>query len=428
MRLLAKGAKTHLCGLGGYESLLGIGLNGWGNLVPGLAMRRVLIVAGHEHAGGAARALTELVDLIVGTEKATCLVLVPAEGEIVESLRDVGADVRVTGHWEHLISEPLNRLYIPIKYFITCVRYFAGRKRAIRTAENTIDFDTVDVIHTNTPRFDLGIILARRHNIEHVIHLRENSFTFFHCWSYRPNPIAYMNSGASAFIAVSESVAKRWVAKGLDENKIEVIYDGVDQSRKVKNAEAGTWRQQRQLRIVYLGGYDPRKGVWDAVQAVEALGDLQGTTVTLDIYGGGSARLRRQLERFVRSRSAQGRITFHGMTDNIWQELPNYHMGLACSRDEAFGRTVIEYQACGLITVVSDSGSFPELIQDGVNGLIYESERGAEGLKDKIQEVLDENVDIDALVKNGFDNASLYTAEENCRRIEELYDRLLKED
>ena len=161
---------------------------------------------------------------------------------------------------------------------------------------------------------------------------------------------------------------------------------------------------------------------------MEALGDLQGTTVTLDIHGGGSARLRRQLERFVRSKSAQGHITFHGMTDNIWQELPNYHMGLACSLDEAFGRTVIEYQACGLITVVSDSGSFPELIQDGVNGLIYESERGAEGLNDKIQEVLVENVDIDALVKNGFDNASLYTAEENCRRIEELYDRLLKED
>lgn len=159
-----------------------------------------------------------------------------------------------------------------------------------------------------------------------------------------------------------------------------------------------------------------------------ALGDLQGATVTLDIYGGGSVRLRRQLERFVRSRSEQGRITFHGMTDNIWQELPNYHMGLTCSRDEVFGRTVIEYQACGLITVVSDSGSFPELIQDGVNGLIYESERGAEGLKDKNQEVLDEKVDIDALVKNGFDNARLYTAEENCRRIGELYDRLLKED
>ena len=67
-------------------------------MVSGFAMRHVLIVAGHEHADDAARALTELVDLIVGAEKATCLVLVPADGEIVESLRDVGADVRVTGH------------------------------------------------------------------------------------------------------------------------------------------------------------------------------------------------------------------------------------------------------------------------------------------------------------------------------------------
>lgn len=391
-------------------------------------MKHTVLISGKEAFGGAAEAPLETATLLQRSESVICSVLLSRDSEIVDRLLVDDVEVCVAWHGEFLVSTPVDNYKTPIKYAIALIRYLVGLRKSVRIAENAIDFDTVDVIHTNTPRFDLGIILARRHNIKHVIHLRENSFTFFHCWSYRPNPIAYVNSGASAFIAVSESVAKRWVAKGLDENKIEVIYDGVDQSKKVKNAGAGTWRQQRQLRIVYLGGYDLRKGVWDAVQAVEALGDLQGTTVTLDIYGGGSARLRRQLERFVRSKSAQGRITFHGMTDNIWQELPNYHMGLACSRDEAFGRTVIEYQACGLITVVSDSGSFPELIQDGVNGLIYESERGAEGLKDKIQEVLVENVDIDALVKNGFDNASLYTAEENCRRIEELYDRLLKED
>lgn len=391
-------------------------------------MRNVLIVAGKESVGGAAAALVEMCKKAATAHRDQTTVLIPRESKLTDELARIDTQVCATYHGEYLVPEPLSNYKRPAKYLVALIRYLAGLRKSVRIAENTIDFDTVDVIHTKTPRFDFGIILARRHNIKHVIHLRENSFTFFHCWSYRPNPIAYMNSGASAFIAVSESVAKRWAAKGLDEKKIEVIYDGVDQSKKIKNAEAGAWRQQRQLRIVYLGGYDPRKGVWDAVQAVEALDDLRETVVTLDVYGGGSARLRRQLERFVRNRSAQGRITFHGMTDNIWQELPNYHMGLACSRDEAFGRTVIEYQACGLITVVSDSGSFPELIQDGVNGLIYESERGAEGLKDKIQEVLDEKVDIDALVKNGFDNASSYTAEENCRRIEELYDRLLKED
>lgn len=391
-------------------------------------MKHAVLISGKEAFGGAAEALLETATLLQRSESVICSVLLSRDSEIVDRLLVADAEVCVAGHGEFLVSTPVDNYKTPIKYAIALIRYLVGLRKSVRIAENTIDFDTVDVIHTNTPRFDLGIILARRHNIKHVIHLRENSFTFFHCWSYRPNPIAYMNSGASAFIAVSESVDKRWAAKGLDEKKIEVIYDGVDQSKKIKNAKAGTWRQQRQLRIVYLGGYDPRKGVWDAVQAVEALGDLRGTVVTLDVYGGGSSKLRRQLERFVRSKSAQGRITFHGMTDNIWQELPSYHMGLACSRDEAFGRTVIEYQACGLITVVSDSGSFPELIQDGANGLIYESGRGAEGLKDKIQEVLDEKVDIDALVKNGFDNASLYTAEENCRRIEELYDRLLKED
>ncbi len=141
--------------------------------------------------------------------------------------------------WGILVSTPVDNYKTPIKYAIALIRYLVGLRKSVRIAENAIDFDTVDVIHTNTPRFDLGIILARRHNIKHVIHLRENSFTFFHCWSYRPNPIAYMNSGASAFIAVSESVAKRWVAKGLDENKIEVIYDGVDQSKKVKKCRSG---------------------------------------------------------------------------------------------------------------------------------------------------------------------------------------------
>jgi glycosyltransferase involved in cell wall biosynthesis len=57
---------------------------------------------------------------------------------------------------------------------------------------------------------------------------------------------------------------------------------------------------------------------------------------------------------------------------------------LMCSRSEAFGRVTIEGMLAGKPVIGSRSGATPELIQDGVTGLIYEP-RNYKQLAQKIE-------------------------------------------
>ena len=41
------------------------------------------------------------------------------------------------------------------------------------------------------------------------------------------------------------------------------------------------------------------------------------------------------------------------------------------SKAEGFGRVTVEYMYAGLAVIASDTGANPEIIDDGVNGLLY---------------------------------------------------------
>ena len=51
--------------------------------------------------------------------------------------------------------------------------YYIRLKKALAKAEKELDFDSIDLIHTNVNRNDFGAILAKRHHIPHVWHIRE---------------------------------------------------------------------------------------------------------------------------------------------------------------------------------------------------------------------------------------------------------------
>ena len=53
----------------------------------------------------------------------------------------------------------------------------------------------------------------------------------------------------------------------------------------------------------------------------------------------------------------------------VWQEAD---VALMCSRAEAFGRVTVEAMKASLPVCGTDSGGTPEIVIDGVNGLLFE--------------------------------------------------------
>ena len=384
--------------------------------------RHILFVADTATVGGAADALAELCYCLIETGGYQCTVLTAQDSPFNRRLQNLGVHTVVTHHGEFLVARPRAIWKIPVKWVVCLIQYLYGLLVAVREAEDAVDFDDIDVIHTNVPRNDLGMFLARRHAIPHVVHLRECSFSHFKCWSYRRDPIRYLARGADQFVGISQFVTRYWVNLGLPESRVHTVYDGVQMPEVCKptfGENDGT------IRLLFLGGYVEAKGTRDAVEAVSLIVKERPGRVSLDVYGGGSAEFKTELIQYIRAQGLSESIRLHDEATDVWTLIPAFDAGLACSTDEGFGRTVIEFQTCGVPPVVSDSGAFSELVQDGVNGLVYEKAGGAEALACRISELIENPALRCRLAETAATSAKRFTAKKNADGVMALYDDLL---
>lgn len=115
-------------------------------------------------------------------------------------------------------------------------------------------------------------------------------------------------------------------------------------------------------RLEYAKGFDRLISCWSA--ALKANPGWQ-----LDIYGEGSCR--QQLEQQIKALNVEDSIRLCGNVDNIMDIYPKYSLNAVSSRYEGLNMAMIEAQACGLPSVVTDFNyGAKDIINDGYNGLI----------------------------------------------------------
>ncbi|HSY04849.1 MAG TPA: glycosyltransferase [Steroidobacteraceae bacterium] len=137
------------------------------------------------------------------------------------------------------------------------------------------------------------------------------------------------------------------------------------------------------LAIVYLGRLAATKGILEAVAAVALLRE-RGVEVGLTIAGSGAAlheiRQAIELARLGERVRLAGEL-FGEAKRQLWQQadvfvLPSYHEGLPYA--------LLESMACGVVPVASPVGGIPDVVQDGVNGLLV-APRDPQAVADALQ-------------------------------------------
>lgn len=89
----------------------------------------------------------------------------------------------------------------------------------------------------------------------------------------------------------------------------------------------------------------------------------------LDIYGEGTQHAK--LQQQINSLGLKSNITLCGRSNNIMEIYPKYSMHIMSSRYEGQGIALVEAQACGLPSVVTDfKYGASDIVQNGINGLI----------------------------------------------------------
>ncbi len=173
-------------------------------------------------------------------------------------------------------------------------------------------------------------------------------------------------------VAVSEFVKKSYCKEFyLDTNKVSVVYNGIRfWENKSMSLENSNYNKDQEIRLLYIGRLIEVKGVRLLLYAVKNLID-SGKKVILYILGDGAqytdyVKLAKKLE-------IEDSVYFEGYQLN---KQPFYEQAdifvYPSIWQEAFGISIVEALAQGMICVASASGGIPEIIEDGKDGFLFE--------------------------------------------------------
>jgi glycosyltransferase involved in cell wall biosynthesis len=95
------------------------------------------------------------------------------------------------------------------------------------------------------------------------------------------------------------------------------------------------------------------------------------TAVRLDIFGEAGSH-QRELELLVHELAAP--VRFIGYADDLPRCLAGYDLLATASVQEGFGRAVIDAAGAAIPAVVPNAGASPELVIDGLTGMVYDPE------------------------------------------------------
>ena len=383
---------------------------------------RVVYIADIGIAGGATKSLVELVDTMRTRFHVEPIVFTSGNNELNKQLNDKKIENYSLGYGAFLQGAPDALWKKPVKWVLLGWVYYINFYLALKKAMNTIDWNEVDLIHTNVARDDIGMEICKRTGVPNICHIREFAEIDFNCWSYRPKYVEYLDKNVDGFISISKAVKNYWVEKGLTERKVDVIYNGVDEDR-ISTADHTTWEKDDILRLVIVGGVIPNKGQWQAIKAICALPDRIRKTIRLDVIGGITETYKNKLSAPLRKAGIASQVQFLGACSDVYDRLKNYHIGLMCSKAEGFGRVTVEYMHAGLAVIASDCGANPELIQNNVTGILYDRNR-TESLTQAILGLVKDRKKMVEIARRGQAQAKeRYTKELNAANIYKIYQK-----
>lgn len=236
----------------------------------------------------------------------------------------------------------------------------------------------IDVIHLHSPLVppiitNIPKLVTFHSSIWFVIKIKKVT-NFYSLLMKLQAPVSYnieqnLILNASKIAAVSTLVADHLNQYPIQVKNISVVYNGVDVNlfgKKTNNFSG----KNGNIRVLTVGRLAPGKGIEDFIKAALI---VNKTNPEIEFFIAGEGILRKTISEMITRFRMESSIKLLGQIwnrqdiVNLYQSshifvLPSYHEGLPT--------VVLEAMAAGLPVIATKVGGVPDLIQDGLNGLL----------------------------------------------------------
>jgi glycosyltransferase involved in cell wall biosynthesis len=259
-----------------------------------------------------------------------------------------------------------------------------------------------DVIHAHDPHgvamasfaLSLGgstasgpaLIASRRVDF----HLKGNSLSR---WKHRQ---------VDCFIAASEAIRQILLHDGVEADRAVTVHEGIDVEHVVAadpvNVHETFWLPHQAPVVGNVAALVPHKGQRYLIEAahlvVQEIPDARFVIL-------GEGELREQLERQVHDHHLEKHVLLPGFRTDVLGCIKGFDLFAMSSVTEGLGTSLLDAMACSRPIVATTAGGIPEIVEDGVNGLLVPP-RDARALADAIVRALR-----DASLRQRFGTAGL---------------------
>lgn len=259
-----------------------------------------------------------------------------------------------------------------------------------------------------------------------------------HVWSICENPVGeyaprfrlpwdrireeILAVSARVFVPLEGMVAT--VAGGGSGHQVETLPRRIpDPMPGSDRSPSGCFRIPGALRLGVFGTLAEAKGQLDAVAAAASL-VRRGRSVELVVAGAEIPEYRARLDAAIEHEGISSRVRMVGKLEDPYPAMRECDVVLACSRYEAFGRTVCEAMLLERPVVFSRAGGYVEYIRDGDTGLGYDP-GDISGLVARIERLADDPVLARSMGQRGRITALLrFDRSRHGGRVRAAFDRI----
>ena len=289
-----------------------------------------------------------------------------------------------------------------------------GLARRLREA---LERGAFDVVHVHCPLSPTLPLLTLRHATMPVVGTFHTASSSDLPFRLLRRPLLPYYARMKRVIAVSDA-AREEVTRHFP-GPVSVVPNGVDLTRFRPGQERLERYDDGTPNILFVGRFDPRKGLPDLLRAAALLA-RDGVPFRLILAGDG--RLRRMVER-MSTGPLLGRVHFEGRVRH--DRLPRYYASadIFCSPargGESFGLVLLEAMAAGAPVVATDIPGYRCVVTHGVDGVLLPP-RNPEALAETLRALLLDPERRAALGARGVVTASRYGWDRIALDLEAVY-------
>ena len=232
----------------------------------------------------------------------------------------------------------------------------------------------IDLVYTNTSVTPVGRLAAALTGLPHIWHIRELGDLHFSYHNLLPKAMTKRILLSSAAVICHAQAVREHVFPEHPKN-VHLVYNGC-----ATRAQFDALLEKRRstpphtaFTFAMLSSLSPLKGQAHAIQALAAL-HREGINANLLLAGGGRQDYTDQLKSLAFELGVSDRVEFAGLVDDPYPLYFAADCVLVCSEHEAFSRAGLEAMSTALPVIARNSGGSPELLVDGVTGMLYDTQ------------------------------------------------------